>query len=184
MFIQNLHGEFRLFQIDLLRAVKPKVGDHYLITPGMVHAAQDVTLLEVAECSELWFRLHNWGATDRELHLEEAFDLIHFRKATEGKASREGTLVTPQFTVNTLPLQQPLKSTRDEDDTFLLYIGLKGSAVIQAQGKNYPVPAGELVLVPAECNEFYLLPDAPDTLLMEVRMDPRPDNDIVSEEVE
>jgi len=168
---------------SLLRAVTPKAGDRYLITPGMVHAAQDVSLLEVAECSELWFRLHDWERKDREIHLEEAFDLINLRKSTESKASREGTIVTPQFTVNNLPLTQPLKSSRDADDTFLLYICLKGSAVIQADGVNYPLPAGELVLVPAECNEFFLLPDATDTQLMEIRMDPRPNNDLVSEEV-
>ena len=61
---------------ELLNVVKPKVGEHYLVTPGMVHAAQDVRLLEVAESSELWFRLHAWGDEEAELHLEEAFDLI------------------------------------------------------------------------------------------------------------
>ena len=63
---------------DLLYSVKPRVGESYLITPGLVHAAADVTLLEVAESSELWFRLHDWGSEDREMHLEEAFDLLTF----------------------------------------------------------------------------------------------------------
>ena len=64
---------------DLLNAVTPKAGEHYLITPGMVHAAQDVRLLEIAESSELWFRLHAWDDPEAELHLEEAFDLIDFK---------------------------------------------------------------------------------------------------------
>ena len=151
--------------------------------PLLVHAAQDVTLLEVAECSELWFRLCDWHRQDRELHLEEAFDLIDLRKAASG-IRRQGTVVTPQFILQPLELREPLKSTRDADDTFLLYICEKGSAVIQADGAHYQLAPGELIVVPAECNEFFLLPDAPDTFLLEVRMDPRPDNDLVSEPVE
>ena len=154
----------------LLQVITPRAGESYLITPGLVHAAQDVTLLEVAESSELCFRLHDWGPTERELHLEEAFDLIDF-SARSVKPVQE--VVTEQFTVNPVPLTQALKSHRDEDDTFLLYLCLSGAATVQADGANYAFKAGELVLVPAEVNDFYLLPAAPETLLLEVRMDPR-----------
>lgn len=168
---------------SMLHTVTPHPGEMYLLPPGLVHAAQDVTLIEVAESSELWFRLFDWERKDRELHLEEAFDLIDLRKASSG-IRREGTVVTPQFTLQPLPLKEALKSTRDQDDTFLLYICIKGGAVVQADGANYQMKPGELVLVPAECNEFFLLPEASDTFLLEIRMDPRPDNDLVSEEVE
>ena len=183
----------------LLHCVKPKAGEWYLITPGLVHAAKDVTLLEVAEASELWFRLYDWGSAERELHLEEAFDLIDFngilRFAQNDKEGAQNDnparvkagqneVITPQFTVHKIALTQALKSTRDEDDTFLIYICTKGAAVVQADKVNYGIKEGELVLVPAEVNEFFLLPDAPDTELLEVRMDPRQDDDIVSEEVD
>ncbi len=165
----------------LLHGVKPKAGEWYLITPGLVHAAKDVTLLEIAECSELWFRLWDWGSREREMHLEEAFDVIDFR----GKAQAgTGSITTPQFTVNRIALSQALKSTRDEDDTFLLYVCTKGAAQLQAEKTPYSIKQGELILVPAEVSEFFLLPEAPDTELLEVRMDPRQEEDIVSEEVD
>lgn len=175
---------------SLLHTVKPKAGESYLITPGMVHAAKDVTLVEIAEASELWFRLYDWGRENREMHLEEAFDLIDFRKyrvaRKEEKADEAAgaIAITPQFTVNRFQLTQPLKSTRDEDDTFLLYYCTKGAAVIQANKVNYQLKQGDLLLVPAETAEFFLLPDGNDTELMEVRMDPREEEDIVSEPVE
>ena len=177
---------------SLLHTVKPKAGESYLITPGMVHAAKDVTLVEIAEGSELWFRLYDWGSEDRENHLEEAFDLIDFRSFAGAQDDKKGaqddkggaTIVTPQFTVNRFQLTQPLKSTRDEDDTFLLYYCTKGAAVIQANKVNYQLKQGDLLLVPAETAEFFLLPDGNDTELMEVRMDPREEEDIVSEPVE
>ena len=171
---------------SLLHSVKPKAGESYLITPGMVHAAKDVTLVEIAEASELWFRLHDWGSEERELHLEEAFDLIDFqryrvKRDTEGKGA---IAITPQFTVNKINLTQPLKSTRDEDDTFLLYYCTRGVADIQADKVNYKMKEGDLILVPAETNEFFLLPESQDAQLLEIRMDPRPENDIVSEPVD
>ena len=98
----------------------------------------------------------------------------------------EGTLIVslPQFTVNAISLSQALKSHRDEDDTFLLYITLEGEAVIQAHSNNYKVAKGDLIMIPAEVQDFALLPAAPDTVLLEVRMDPRPENDIVSEPID
>ena len=86
--------------------------------------------------------------------------------------------------MNTIPLTDALKSHRDLDDTFLLYICVKGAAVLQADGANYNLKAGELVLVPAEVQDFFLLPAEKDTQLLEVRMDPRAENDLVSEPVE
>ena len=170
----------------LLHKVKPKAGEAYLITPGMVHAAKDVTLVEIAEASELWFRLYDWGKDDRELHLEEAFDLIDFRKyRVARKEEKNGAIaITPQFTVNQFALSQPLKSTRDEDDTFLLYYCTKGQADIQADKVNYKMKEGDLILVPAEVNEFFLLPETQDAELLEIRMDPRQEDDIVSEPID
>ena len=169
---------------SLLHSVTPQAGESYLILPGMVHAAQDVKLLEVAECSELWFRLHDWGATERELHLEEAFDLLDLGPwKNPARPAADGLLAaTPQFTVNEIALSQALQSHRADGDTFLLYIAVKGSATVQAAGKNYALKTGEVILVPAEVTDFFLLPGAPDTRLLEVRMDPRPETDIVSEE--
>ena len=170
----------------LLHKVKPKAGETYLITPGMVHAAKDVTLVEIAEASELWFRLYDWGKEDRELHLEEAFDLIDFQRYRVARNKQEDSAIaiTPQFTINKIGLTQPLKSTRDEDDTFLLYYCTKGKADIQADQVNYKMKEGDVILVPAETNEFFLLPETQDAELLEVRMDPRPENDIVSEPVD
>ena len=163
----------------LLHSVRPQPGESYLVQPGLVHAAKDVTLLEIAEASELWFRLYDWGKTERELHLEEAFDLIDLG----GKLNKsEREVVTPQFTVNRIPLTEALRSHRDEDDTFLVYVCVQGAAVLQADGTNYQLAPGDTVLVPAEVNDFFLLPAQKDTLLLEVRMDPRREEDIVSEE--
>lgn len=158
---------------ELLHTVKPQAGELYLVRPGLVHAAQDVTLLEVAEASELCFRLYDWGSPERESHLEEAFDLVDFSAWRKADTAVSNTVVTEAFSARMLPLDQALTSRREPDDCFLLYIGLRGTAVLRADGKSYEIQTGEVLLVPAEVGGFDLLPSGKDVCLLEVRIDPR-----------
>jgi mannose-6-phosphate isomerase len=170
---------------ELLYSVQPVPGESYLVLPGQVHAAQDVKLLEIAECSELGFRLYDWDSQERENHLEEAFDIIDF-KAYRPADSGEGALLaaTPQFTVHRIQLRETLRSQAAPEDSFLVYICTAGQAILKVKEDSYTLKAGELVLVPSEVNDFFLLPAAADTTLLEVRLDPRPSEDIVSDPVE
>ena len=169
---------------ELLNVIKPKVGEHYLVTPGMVHAAQDVRLLEVAESSELWFRLHAWGDTESELHLEEAFDLIDFKayrmpRPSKGnpEAVMEKLAVTPQFTVNEIRLRDTVRVT-DQGGSFRLYACVKGAGAVEVEGMDrLRFKEGDAVLVPAELKDFVLAPTERDTLVLEALLEPRHEPD-------
>lgn len=69
---------------EILNVIYPKPGDAIYIAPGTVHAAEGGLLIaEVQESSDMTFRLYDWGrendpATAREMHLEEAIDLIDY----------------------------------------------------------------------------------------------------------
>ena len=140
---------------DLLNIVKPKVGESYLVHPGLVHAASGVKLLEIAESSECWFRLHDWGSTERENHLEEAFDMIDFH-ATESLGTK-----TPLFTVNDFTLDSELVIDPGLSDSFRLFTCVKGAAELRDEdGGVYPLKAGELILVPSEHGQISLTPSA------------------------
>ena len=168
---------------ELLNVVTPHVGEHYLVTPGMVHAAQDVRLLEVAESSELWFRLHAWGDAESELHLEEAFDLIDFKpyrvrhSVRHPEAVTEPLAVTPQFSVNEIRLKDPVRIT-DQGGSFRLYACVKGAGSIRVEGiDSLRFKGGDAVLVPAELKDFILSPTDRDTLVLEVLLEPRREPD-------
>jgi len=169
---------------ELLNVIKPKVGEHYLVTPGMVHAAQDVRLLEVAESSELWFRLHAWGDTESELHLEEAFDLIDFKayrmpRPAKGNpdAVMEKLAVTPQFTVNEIRLRDAVRVT-DQGGSFRLYACVRGAGAVEVDGMDrLRFKEGDAVLVPAELKDFVLAPTDRDTLVLEALLEPRHEPD-------
>ena len=169
---------------ELLNVVTPRVGEHYLVTPGMVHAAEDVRLLEIAECSELWFRLHAWDDLESELHLEEAFDLIDFKAyrmpaaEADPEALTEKIAVTPQFTVTEIRLRNAMRVGAENNGSFLLYACVKGAGSLEVEGMN-PLffHAGDAVLVPAEIQQFTLTPEAVGTLLLEASLEPRRDKD-------
>ena len=66
----------------------------------------------------------------------------------------------------------------ENNGSFLLYACVKGAGSLAVEGMT-PVyfHAGDAILVPAEIQQFTLTPEARDTLLMEVSVEPRREPD-------
>lgn len=176
----------------LLNVIHPQKGDVIYINPGTVHAAEGgIMVCEIQESSDLTFRLYDWGrelnpATARKMHLDEAIDLIDFRKydpvaytpASSRKApARETTTVypvadCPQFTVNRIVLNDAMSVSTEDLDSFVVYCCIKGEVSLQMPDDNGIVRdcrlySGDTVLVPAECPQFVLSPVSKDSELIE-----------------
>jgi mannose-6-phosphate isomerase len=71
---------------EIMNVIYPKKGDAFLIKPGTVHcAANGLIIAEIAESSDIDFKLFNWGNHTEndgveELSLKQAFDLLTFTK--------------------------------------------------------------------------------------------------------
>ena len=69
---------------ELLRFYPVKKGDLFFIPAGTVHAiGRGVLLAEIQQPSDVTYRIFDWNRVDengnsRELHVDEAFDAIHF----------------------------------------------------------------------------------------------------------
>ena len=164
---------------DVLHAVHPKAGQTYLIPPCTVYAAgPGLKILEVSEASELALRIYDPGHDDE---LEEAFDFIDFRPWKEPEAvpgtkgfGAETLAVQEQFRVVKLQLAEPLRISSEGQDRFSIYHCLQGVASVQLRDENRPaetvmLQAGQTVLVPAEVDEFYLVPESSGTVLLEIQ---------------
>lgn len=166
----------------MLHTVRPQKGDSFIIEPGTVHAAEGVLLLEVSEASPLDFCLSGWGKEvpddefDSSLSIVEALDFIDY-KAYKAQEPSGGKLVKRrEFTVTGLDLKDPLHIIGEEAGSFAIYTCIEGEASIQVPGEdksmdNYIIRAGETVLVPAEVDDFYLVPRQGGTMLMETMVD-------------
>lgn len=165
----------------LLNIIHPHKGDVINIKPGTVHAAEGgIVICEIQESSDMTFRLYDWGrelnpATARKMHLEEAFDLIDFKKYTgedyvpaseaadTGKTSTKVIADCPQFTVTHISLSDAMHIYTEKMESFVVYCCIKGEVSLQMvdeQGVNrdYRICKGETILVPAECPDFILSP--------------------------
>lgn len=146
-----------------------------------------------------WGRPFDGDAFDAELTLEAAFDFIdfrpwcvrhgHFCAGDQDACDRSSQPAAPQpveklagcdaFTVTRLCLSDPLRVPGEELDSFRIYTCLQGGAAVQAtlEGptpQRFPLRPGGSLLVPAELGDFLLVPDAPDTVLLETTVERRP----------
>ena len=164
---------------DILHAVTPKAGDAYLIPPCMLYAAgPGLKILEVSEASELSLRVYDPAGQDE---LEDAFDFIDFRPWMAPEAvpglnvpGAETLALQEQFRVVRLQLNEPLRISSEGLDRFTVYHCLNGAASVQVRDESraattVPLHRGDTVLVPAEVDEFYLVPEAEDTVLLEIQ---------------
>ena len=187
----------------LLNKAPVKAGSYFHIPPGVPHCiAGKATILEISQSSALDFRLCDWGVkaaegSDYGLGLVEALDFLNLAKfpaegllgynlegRKEGDPENVDHLVTlPQFSVNRLAFPEPLKISAGEGGSCVAYSCIKGGINIQlplgADGKaDYlSVKAGETVLVPAEVEEFFLVPLNKDTVLLETLVEHRSEED-------
>ena len=150
---------------EVMNVITPRKGDSLLITPGTVHAADGgILIAEIQESSDMTFRLYDWGrefnpATARPLHLEEAIDIIDYRKFDDS-LFRKGPLwekechchdeechchedkvaetlaERPEFCATKINLTDPLHIYTEQFESFIVYICVEGAASIQVPSKN------------------------------------------------
>lgn len=181
----------------LLKVMTPHRGDVFFIPPGLVHGAYGgVRMVEVAEASDLDFKLCNWGRPtendpDERLGVGEALDFLDLKAYDAALCNSWKTGPAPrrqdanavklvdcgQFKVSRIDLSQPLKVTYAGDaSSFAVYVCIEGEADVQVPSSNggndsatveYVVSKGEAILVPADVAEYFLVPRCGGTVLLE-----------------
>ena len=154
---------------EVLNVIYPKKGDFLHIVPGTVHAADGGLLIaEIQESSDMTFRLYDWGRefnpeTARPLHLDEAIDIIDYRKFDDSHYIKgplwnechchdEGhechchdhnhdkivnhLIESAQYNVSKLNLTDPLHIYTEQFGSFIIYMCIEGSASIQVPSEN------------------------------------------------
>lgn len=175
----------------LLNKATPHPGEAYLIAPGTVHAAQDVTLLEISEASDLNLAISDWGRKNggQALMLEEALDLIDYRKlpveALRPIPVKEDGVVAhlvsrDEFLINRLRVDDPLHIYTEQYESFILYACVRGEVSVQwhegEKTENAVLRAGQALLIPAEMEDFFLVPREKGSVLIEAYLQ-REDHD-------
>jgi mannose-6-phosphate isomerase len=163
---------------NLLQKVPVSKGDVFFIPAGLVHAiGKGVVVAEIQQSSDITYRIYDYKRTDdngneRELHTDEALDVINFLASVNPKTPYSAQLneITSlveceYFTTNVLRFDAAVTRNYGTLDSFVAYMCLEGNLVIECNGEKTTVNKGDTVLIPACIDELGLIPDAEATLL-------------------
>ena len=163
---------------DLLHKVPVTKGDVFFIPAGRVHAiGKGVVVAEIQQSSDVTYRIYDYKRKDdngneRELHTEQALDVINFEASRQPKTIYSPLLneTTPlitcdYFTTNLLRFNKSLERQYAKLDSFVAYMCLDGTFTIESEGEKTTVIKGDTVLIPASIDELSLVPDGEVTLL-------------------
>lgn len=191
LYTRCLDGTVR----ETLNEITPVSGDAFIINPGTVYSASGhLTALCVSEASAISFSLEN----DEESHIEDAMDLIDYgrcdisriwsRHGADASASQNpdstNLLSSPEFSVNLTPVHEPMKFTAG--NSFTIFSCISGALSIQVPGKDadgvshmgdYPLRKDGTVLMPADIEEFFLVPTERETCVIETFIEKREEID-------
>lgn len=163
---------------DLLQKVPVTKGDVFFIPAGRVHAiGKGLVVAEIQQSSDITYRIYDYKRKDdqgneRELHTEQALDVIDFNASKQPKTLYSPLLnettplvVCDYFTTNMLRFNKRLERHYATLDSFVAYMCLEGSFTIDFEGDKTSVVKGDTVLIPASIDELSLIPEGEVTLL-------------------
>ena len=150
---------------EVMGEVSVMPGDSYFIAPGTVHAiGGGILLAEIQQSSDITYRLYDWdrpGADGnmRELHTEEALDVIEFKTGAKALPKSENINEWHQlkhhqyFDVSLIHLDRDIERDLSSLDSFVVYMCVEGQAEIDVNGHLINLNTGETLLVPAIFND-------------------------------
>ena len=152
---------------DILNYEKVKDGDTFFINTGKVHAiGKGIIIAEIQQTSDITYRVYDFNRRDkngnlRELHTELALDAIDYEKKDDFKVAYTKDTNTvnkvvncPYFITNLLPLTADYEKQLSQDDSFHIYMCVKGEGIIGDGTTKLPIKQGETVLFPASCHKL------------------------------
>lgn len=156
---------------DVLNKIPAQKGDVFFVPAGRIHAiGKGILLAEIQQTSDITYRVFDWNRTDtqgkpRELHIEEAIDVIDYQKLEQPKIQYETKknkavelISCPYFTTNLLMLDEAIDREYEWIDSFKILMFINGSGSILYEGGAEPYTRGDVFLIPAELHEISLQP--------------------------
>ena len=153
---------------EAIAEYKVKEGDCFFLPAGRIHSiGTGCFLAEIQQTSDVTYRIYDFKRKDkdgnyRELHTEEAAECIDYNvepnyRTEYTPVKNEGVALVecPYFTTAVYDLNEPMTLDYSELDSFVIFIGLKGSGELtDNEGNTTTLCEGESILFPATTNEI------------------------------
>ncbi len=144
---------------NMFQKITVKKGDLIDINPGMVHASLKGSVLfaEIQENSDITYRIYDFDREEngkkRELHIEEASNVIDFGKKAEiyntdfqEETDRKTIISKKYYSIDKINIKESFKDINH--DSMIIYSILQGEGAILTENTSLPIKKGESILVP------------------------------------
>ncbi len=162
----------------ILNSEVVKPGDVYFIPAGRVHAiGKGIMLAEIQQTSDVTYRIYDYNrkgddGKTRELHTDLAVDAIDYSHKEDYKSkysevpNQSSEIVDCEyFTTNVIKLDSPINIDYFQKDSFIIYIGIEGTTLIETKTGTETLNTGETILIPASINEVKITPNGESKIL-------------------
>ena len=152
---------------ELMNYVPVKEGDTFFINTGKVHAiGAGILLAEIQQTSDVTYRIYDFDRRDkdgnlRELHTELALDAIDYTVKNDFAVSYStepdipnNMVQSPYFKTNYLRLSADKQMDLSANDSFTIYLCVKGNMQIEYQQTTESLDTGETILIPASVDSL------------------------------
>lgn len=160
-----------------LHVIEPNVGDCVFIPAGTVHAlGAGLVVAEIQQASDTTYRIFDWNrvGTDgrpRQLHIEEALDVIDFQKGPvllqqpreTGEPNVLRLVECDKFVLQRWSFNEPMQIPNDSRCRLLAV--LTGSVEVEHDPAQAPLTRGETMLVPASAGGVRVVPQESSVVL-------------------
>jgi len=146
-----------------LNHIKVQAGEFYTVPAGTIHGiGEGIVLLEIQESSDITFRLHDYGR-GRELHLEEAQEVIDletdFGRCRGFEELKDGNVITHFIQTKffeVLKVKVREHYTHEVSQDFQLISCIGGSGYLTYNDQIFDIKTGDQFLIPANMGDFIL----------------------------
>ena len=154
--------------LDAIANYSVKEGDCFFLPAGRIHSiGKGCFLAEIQQTSDVTYRIYDFKRKDkngnyRELHTDLAAECINYevlndyRTVYTSQKNQGVSLVhCPYFHTAVYDLDEPMTLDYSELDSFVILIGVKGEGtIVDNEGNETSLRAGETILIPATTNEL------------------------------
>lgn len=154
--------------LDAIADYSVKEGDCFFLPAGRIHSiGKGCFLAEIQQTSDVTYRIYDFKRKDksgnyRELHTDLAAECINYevlndyRTVYTSQKNQGVSLVhCPYFHTAVYDLDEPMTLDYSELDSFVILIGVKGEGtIVDSEGNETSLRAGETILIPATTNEL------------------------------
>lgn len=158
---------------DVLQEYEIHPGDVFFLPAGRIHSiGAGAFIAEIQQTSDITYRIFDFNRKDanghtRELHTDLAKDAIDYEMLDDYQTHYDAELnepvelvACPYFTTSLYDLTEEITCDYSELDSFIIFVCVEGSCkMIDSEGNEIAVQAGESVLLPALIQEVTIIPD-------------------------